>query len=238
MGSTDGRGRKGLSLVGQEADVAFYSAHAARAAGPVLVLGCANGRVAAALAVRAGANVLAVDPSDRMIAAAEERRAADPRLLSTLHLVVADLRSLRLSDRFERVMAPQNAVGLMATYEDLVSLLVTAAHHLAPQGSFLFDALCSSEPSGWESSRNDDPQVSNLVEPQRPIFSPHLRERNRKGERRDHRGIHRLRLRHFSTAEVDSALQEAGLVAHERFGDFEGRPFDVKDPLQVIVAGR
>ncbi len=238
MGSTDGRGRKGLSLVGQEADVAFYAGHAARAGGPVLVLGCANGRVAAALAGRAGAKVLAVDPSERMVAAAEERRAEDPRVGASLRLLVADLRSLRLAERFEQVMAPQNAVGLMSSYDDLVALLVTAAHHLTAQGAFYFDALCGSRLGGWESARNDDPLVSNLAEPHRPVFSPHLQERTRKRERREDRGIHRLRLRHFSTQEVDLALEEAGLVAHERFGDFAGRAFDAKDLLQVVVAGR
>jgi hypothetical protein len=37
---------------------------------------------------------------------------------------------------------------------------------------------------------------------------------------------------------MDGALQDAGLVALERFGDFAGTPFDPKDQLQVVVSGR
>ncbi len=236
-GGTDGRGRKGLSLVGQEADVAFYAEHAARAAGPVLVLGCANGRVAAAIAER-GCEVLAVDPSARMVAAAEERQRATPSTLASLRLLVADLRSLRLSQRFERVLAPQNAVGLMSSHDDLAALLATAAHHLAAQGNLVFDALCGAPRPAFEPSLPDEPSSPSLLETRRPLFSPHLQERTRKQERGVEKGIHRLRLRHFTSQEMDGALLEAGLVALERYGDFQGKPFDAGDPLQVIVASR
>ena len=67
------------------------------------------------------------------------------------------------------------------------------------------------------------------------MFAPHLRERDR---RDGIEGIRRLRLRHFSVAEIDQALREADFVATERYGSFDRRPFEPTDPIQVVVASR
>ncbi|MGQ0508140.1 MAG: methyltransferase domain-containing protein [Myxococcaceae bacterium] len=235
MADTDGRSRKGLSLVGPEADVGFYSARAS-GAGPVLVLGCANGRVAAAVAAK-GVRVLGVDPSARMIESAEERRVEDPAVFSSLRLLVCDLRMLRLDERFPLVLAPQNAISLMTSYADLVAFLSTVVHHLEPNGTLLFDAPAAPKAGGSDPLREEMAYAP--PDPTRPVFSPHLQHRTttRKGEPAG-KGIHRLRIRQFSLLEMDDALEEAGLVAHERYGDYSGRPFDSGDPLQVVVAAR
>jgi hypothetical protein len=48
--------------------------------------------------------------------------------------------------------------------------------------------------------------------------------------------LRRLRIRHFTVAEIDRALEEAGFVATERYGDFDRRPFDAAHSRQVVVA--
>ena len=236
MSGTNGRSGNVLALVGQEKDLAFYLREAERRGGPVLVLGAGTGRVPWELAVR-GLPTLAVDPSEVMIETAEERRreeAAD--VSSRLRLVCADPRSLRIQERFPLVLAPHNALALMATLDDLDAMLATVRLHLAPQGTFVFDVL---NPVWEHFPPADDPEDAwhplEGIEPPRPIFAPHLRERVRSGEGTSE-GIRRLRLRHFTVAEVDSALEEAGFAALERYGDFDRRPFDATQPTQVVVA--
>src|SRR5262249_48147687 len=107
------RRRSPLSLVEQELDVRFYLHRLTETgSGPVLVVGAANGRVAWELA-RHASRVLAVEPSDRMIAVAESQRSEHPAdAAARLRFVCADLRSLRLGEQFPLVVAPQNALGL------------------------------------------------------------------------------------------------------------------------------
>ena len=232
----NGGGKRTLELVGQHADVRFYGERASALGGPLLVLGSGDGRIAWALA-EGGAQVLAVDPSAVMVATAEQRRAlAPPEASSRLKLLCGDLRALRLQERFPVVLAPQNALGLMATYEDLDALLATVRHHLQRGGTFLFDMLNPLTGRGTE--RDGDARPNEPLPPSRPVFVPHLRERRRPPSGPAEGGIRRLRLRQFTTAEVDQALARAGLVALERYGDFQGRAFLPDDALQVALAQR
>jgi hypothetical protein len=148
-------------------------------------------------------------------------------------LICADLRTVRLAERFEGVLAPQNALGLMASLPDLDALLATVRHHLKDGGLFAFDVL---NPASQSLSR-PQAEPGAPLDSGRPAFIPHLRERRRSPPEDTLSGIRRLRLRQFSPDELDGALGRAGLVALERYGDFDGKPFDPEDPLQVVVAG-
>jgi SAM-dependent methyltransferase len=233
MAGNDTRGgRTPLSLVGQELDLAFYGRLAAErgAGGPVLVLGSATGRIAWELADR-GLSVLGVDPSERMVQAAEERRTqVGPEVSARARFQVADVRGLRLSETFPLVLAPQHALGLMAGDEDLEAFLTTVRLHLAPGGTFAFDVLNPQRPPVPD--EDQDPTAG--LEPQRLPFAFHLRERTRAGQAG---GIRRLRLQHFSAEELEAALAACGLTERERYGHFDGKPFDPDDVRHVGVAG-
>jgi SAM-dependent methyltransferase len=233
MAGNDARGgRTPLSLVGQEADLAFYGKLASErgAGGPVLVLGSATGRVAWELAER-GLQVVGVDPSERMVQGAEERRAkVGSEVSARARFLVADVRGLRLEQQFPLVLAPQHALGLMATEEDLEAFLTTVRLHLAPGGTFAFDVLNPKRVP--QPDLDEDPTAG--LEPPRLPFAFHLRERTRAGQPG---GIRRLRLQHFSPEELDAALGACGLTARERYGRFDGKPFDPDDPRHIGVAG-
>jgi len=203
-----------LSLVGLDLASAFYVRQAGKLGDPVLVLGSADGRVAFALAGR-GHRVVAVEPSERMHAAADEKRPTEPGL-PEVRLINADLRTVRLDEKFNLVVAPQNALGLMATVDDFEAALSTVRHHLGPEGIFAFDLRSDSD--------TDPPPLG------RPAFTAHMRERGGQS-------VRRLRRRVFTPAEVDAALARAGLEARERYGDFLSRPWEDSDEMQVVVAG-
>lgn len=230
MAGNDTRGRAPLSLVGQDPDLLFYSRQAAERRGPVLVLGSANGRVAWALAEH-GLTVLGVEPSERMVASAEELRASEsPEVSQRVRFLTADPRSLRLSERFPVVLAPQHALGMMGSREDLEAFLATVRHHLESGGTFVYDVL-NPPPFNPDTLREDE-EPGTPLEPRRPLFSFHLRERRQPGAPL---GIHRLRLRPFPAEELDAAMKANGLTPRERYGSFEGKPFDPEDSLHIGV---
>jgi len=219
-----------------DAGSAFYGERVDQAGGPALVLGAGDGRIAWELA-RRGHQVLAADPSEVLLRVAEERRAQEPAEVSArLRVVRADVRSLRLDERFKVAIAPRNALGLMSTRDDLEAALATAALHLEDDGTFLLDLV---NPPQHRSPPAPDDRAEEPALWYRPVFVPHLRERRRArpGEG-SHDGLRRLRVRQFSAEELDAALRVAGFQALERFGDFDGRPFAPEDPLQIVVAQR
>ena len=232
MGSSnDGRGRTPLSLVGPDPDVVFYARLAVERPGPVLVLGSATGRVAWGLGER-GHAALGVDPSGAMVRGAEERRATvAPEVSGRVRFLSADVRALRLAERFGLVVAPQHALGLMGTLEELEAFLATVRHHLGPGGVFAFDVV---QPPGPAAPRSPEGPPTSALEPLRRPFALHLRERRREGGRPG--GIRRLRLRPFRADELESALGAAGLVLHERYGGFDGKPLEPGDAVHVGVA--
>lgn len=236
MAGTDGP-RPLLSLVTADAGSAFYGERVDRTGGPALVLGAGDGRIAWELA-RRGHQVLAADPSEVLLRAAEERRAQEPaEVAARLHVVRADVRSLRLTERFKVAIAPRNALGLMTTRDDLEAALATAALHLTEDGTFLLDLV---NPPEHRSPPAPDDRAEEPLAWYRPVYVPHLRERRRArpGEVSSHEGLRRLRVRQFSGEELDAALKGAGFQALEKYGDFDGRPFSPEDPLQIIVAQR
>jgi SAM-dependent methyltransferase len=179
--------------------------------GQVLVLGAGDGLVAAALASR-GHQVVAVETSPSLKALVLERRAT---LSAPDRLTVSsdDPRTLDLQRKFALVIAPHQALGLARSPDELHALLGVIARHLEPEGTFAFDAL--NEPGTGESHR--------------PRGVPHLRERTN--------AIHPLTPLRLSAATLDDALDSVGLVARERFSDFNETPFSADSQLQVVVGG-
>jgi SAM-dependent methyltransferase len=224
--------RRTLSLVSDvDADVGRYAEHLPPTPGEVLVLGSADGRVVRALVSR-GARVTAVDPSLRMVARAEEAKSElSPEAQGRWQLMRADLRSLRLPQRFGAVFAPQNAVALMASRMDLEALFATAAAHLGADAPFVFDVAL---PPRRYLAADDDEGPHDAVASERTVFTPHLRE-TRRGVNAGS-GIRRLLLRPFTAWEVDASLTAAGLQAHTRDGAFSGRAWKPGDSVMLVVA--
>ncbi|MDP2273098.1 MAG: class I SAM-dependent methyltransferase [Archangium sp.] len=181
------------------------------ASGPVLVLGAGDGLVAAALASR-GHEVVAVEGSPSLRALVLERRGTLPHPES-LVVVSDDPRTLDLQRTFSLVIAPHQAMGLARSPDELHAFLSALARHLEAEGTFAFDTL--NEPRSGEVHR--------------PRGVPHLRERTD--------AIHPLAPLRLSAVTLDEALDSVGLVARERFSDFNETPFSSDAELQVVVGG-
>ncbi|HZI07376.1 MAG TPA: class I SAM-dependent methyltransferase, partial [Archangium sp.] len=81
-------------------------------------------------------------------------------------------------------------------------------------------------------TRREDEDPTAPLEPRRPVFAFHLRERRQPGAPL---GIRRLKLRPFTAEELDAAMKACGLTPRERFGRFDGKPFDPEDTRHIGV---
>ena len=103
--------------------------------GRLLELGCGTGRHAEFLGT-AGFRVHGVDLSEKMVAIATERLGVSP---SGHCFEVADVRTLRLDQVFDAVVALFHVVSYQSSNHDLESTFANAAAHLRLGGVFLFD---------------------------------------------------------------------------------------------------
>ena len=230
-------------------DLAFYADLARRARGPVLELGAGTGRVTFAL-LAAGAHVTAVDRSQAMLARAQERAERLPAAQrQRLRLVRADLRTLKLRERFALVLAPFNLLMHMYTRRDLERALSRVHAHLAPNGRFACDVLA---PDLGVLRR--DPQRFYRC---RPIFDPSDGQRYAYAEqfsyeprtqlqtvtmhfqRLDKPEVERttqLVLRCYFPEELAALLHYNGFRVLRHEGDFEGGELDWSSESQVVLA--
>lgn len=123
-------------------DVSFYVRAALELGGPVLELGCGTGRISLPLA-RAGIEVVGVDLSAEMIAAARDKLSAQSEAVQRcVEFRRGDLRSLALDRTFPLIISPFNVLQHLYTRLDVERCLDVVARHLEPHsGRFVFDVL-------------------------------------------------------------------------------------------------
>ncbi len=123
---------------GNPGDVSFYCRQCAGVE-TVLELGCGDGRISLALA-RQGQTVVGLDIHQGMLdRLAASRSSLSPTEQNRLSWVRADMREFTLGQRFDRVIIPYNSLLCLLSDADVVQCLTTAAWHLNPDGTLVFD---------------------------------------------------------------------------------------------------
>jgi SAM-dependent methyltransferase len=118
-------------------DVAYYAHQCARARGPVLELGCGNGRILLALA-QGGIDVFGLDASAPMLR--ELARKAWQRRVPA-RVVHGDARALPFRAAFAAVLCPYSLVTYMVSDEDAHAMLAEVHATLQPGGLVVVDAF-------------------------------------------------------------------------------------------------
>src|ERR671917_2188685 len=113
--------------------VAFYSALAWEAGGPVLEIACGTGRVAIPIA-RQGFAVTGLDVVPAMLERARSKAAGLP-----IRWIEGDARAFDLDERFRLIFLTGNAFQAFVTNADQEALLGRACAHLHDEGLFAFE---------------------------------------------------------------------------------------------------
>jgi len=230
-------------------DIEHYVALARRVRGPVLELGAGTGRITLAL-LRAGVEVVAVDRSADMLDRARERAAALPHAeRARLRLIRGDLRSLKLKQRFELILAPFNLFMHMYTRNDLERALACVRAHLQPKGKLAFDVLMPDlgvlrrDPNRFYRCRPvfDPSDRLRYAYAERFAYDPHkqLQTVTMQFQRLDkpseeHEIV--LALRFYFPSELEALLHYNGFRVVSHQGDFTGAALDADSESQVVVA--
>jgi len=231
------------------ADVPFWTDLARLSGGPVLELGCGTGRVLVPVA-RAGVAAVGIDRSEPMLARARARirRAA---ATSRAHLVRGDIRSLPFGRRqpFPLVMAPYGILQSLVRESDLSATLASVAAVLPRGGLFGIDLV--PDLPAW----NEYERQLRLHGPRdRAGGSVMLVETVRQDRRRrltvfeqeyvERRGAAATRrrfslvFRTLSIRQMTRRLSNAGFSVRAVLGDYDGRPWDARAEVWVILAER
>lgn len=229
-------------------DIEFFVSEALRSGGPVLEFGAGSGRVTIPLA-RAGLRVTAVDLSSAMLARLESRLLEEaPEVRARVVPVLADMRNVRLGERFPLVLGTFNVIGHLRTREDLMAFLDAAEAHLAPGGRILFDSMVPSpdeldaEPEdAFECDPLADPLTSELVTPvERFSYNPETRlltvQTTYESEGRSREGPP-LILRQWFPRELEELLGARAYAELEITADYsDDRDLEDADMLMVRIS--
>jgi SAM-dependent methyltransferase len=227
-------------LPAAEPHLNFYLRLARQCAGPVLELACGSGQFTVPIA-RQQANVVGLDRSSDMLAAARRRRAADG---SALELVHGDMRNFDLNQRFSLIFIARNSLLHLHELDDFAALFSAVRRHLAPGGLFAFDIFnpnlrMLTRPAGERYSvmRVASEDHGELVVDATNDYDP-LTQVNRStwfisAPDRPDAWIAPLHLRSIFPQELRLLLAANQFRLISRDGDFTGSEFVAESPRQV-----
>jgi SAM-dependent methyltransferase len=234
-------------------DVRFWRDLAGRVGGPVLELGCGTGRVSIPVA-RTGVRLVGVDRSAEMLARGRTRMRR-AKLTGSMSLVRADIRALPFTPGgpFRMVIAPYGILQSLLSDSDLRATLESVAA-VSRRGAIFGIDLVADLPKWQEyrrrvrlrgsrrGGRSGDPSTLTLVESVRQepargltIFDQEYVQRQGAEERRH---CFSLAFRTVSVAEMAARLERAGFRVTAVLGDYDGRPWDPRAEVWLILATR
>jgi SAM-dependent methyltransferase len=228
-----------------------YYLRVCRGRGPILELGCGTGRITLPL-VQAGLEVWGIDASGAMLRVLERKAAAElsPAERRRLHCQRVDMRHADFSVRFPTIICPFSTFGYLVEEPDQLRLLDVVRAHLAPDGRFHLDMYV---PDPTVMAMPDDHVFHDY---RRPRADGTVLERNKAIAKDTARGVsvttryYRVfdaggrqveafvtthRSRFFYPGQLLELLRRGSFEVVERWGDFQGRPFDVQGPFQVLA---
>lgn len=226
-------------------DIAFWRRIAQERQAPALELGCGTGRIAIPL-LKAGHAVVGIDRSEAMLRRARQR-ARRAGVFDRALFVRSDIRSLPLrSRRFDFVVAPYGMLQSLTRDHDLSSTLESVARVLRSGGLFGMDLV--PDLPRWKEyhkkislhGRRNATTTLTLVESVRQdrrrgltfFDQEYIEHRNRQ------RHVHRFSLafRTLSVPQMIRRLERAGFKIRAVLGDYQGRPWDARADVWLILA--
>lgn len=227
-------------------DVAFWQRLASEQRGRVLELGCGTGRILLPV-LRAGADAFGIDRSAPMLDRAR-RRLRRAQGISHGRLIRGDIRALPFRARggFALVMAPYGILQSLTRERDLEQTLASVQRVLRRGGIFGIDLV--PDLPGWSEYRRRVTLRGRAARGASLTLIESVRQDRRRGltifdqeyvERRGtRRRAHRFALtfRTLPLPHMAARLERAGFRVEAVLGDYQGRPWDVRADVWIVLA--
>jgi len=224
-------------------DLGFYRDLARDYGSPVLELGAGTGRVTRALAA-SGHEVVAVEPSEKMLARAQHKLEA-AGLSEHVTWLQEEAQSLELDTHFPLVIAPFNMLMHLYTLKDQDAALSSARRHLEPHGRFACDLY--NPHFGQLDVLRREPYWANVAGDSELFVLQHHDEDAQVLESRYYldkvdtsgtlsRQVFSLTQRYYHRFELARALQVAGFSNMTFYGDFAKQRYTVRAPHLIAMA--
>lgn len=230
-------------FTGLEGEGAFYLEECLSEGGPVLELGCGNGRILLPIAT-AGIEIVGLECSPDMLAEARDRlEAATPLARECAELVQGDMRGFDLEETFALVICPYRTFQHLLSPRDQGRALDAIAAHLDPGGRLVyntFDPIQDLSERAWAppgelepDTRFTDPTTGRQVRVRfRRSYDLELQHLTQELVFEEYDGESlvashptSLRLRYTHRYEMEHLLNGHGFDVVALYGSFDGRPY-------------
>jgi ubiquinone/menaquinone biosynthesis C-methylase UbiE len=229
--------------------VDFYQQALKELATDVLDLACGTGAISVALA-EAGIRVVGVDCSTKMIDQALRRRRMRSLSEGQVSFVVADMRNVSIGQLFDSCICTYNSFQHLLTLEEQFACLQAVRCHLKPGGSFFFDVFNPyfdflksqrtnvfkieffSHCRGARIALHEDTHYNRKTQVTTIVYRYSYVEGPQSGQ--EILSV-RFHMRQFFPEELNLLLVSQGFHIVEKFGSFDGAPFESDSPQQIIL---
>ncbi|HYZ75102.1 MAG TPA: class I SAM-dependent methyltransferase [Chthoniobacterales bacterium] len=214
-------------------DTDFYLALAEPGPSHVLDLGCGTGTLCCALAQR-GHSVTGVDPAGPMLAIAANKPHAEK-----VEWIQSRAEHYRSENRFDLIVMMGHVFQILLTDEDTSAVLNTMRRHLKPGGKAAFETRNPNIDWArvWGTHAPAEHTVPNgCIRETLQITSEfgELISFQQQFEFPDVTLTSSSTLRFLSRARTEELIVRSGLVTREVFGDWDRRPFEPEQSLEMI----
>ena len=222
-------------------DIHFYQHWANETKGSILELACGTGRMAKPL-LNKGYNYTGLDLSSVFI---EHCKTNHPQG----NFITGDMRSIDIDQTFDLIFIPFNSFLHLYTEEDLNLCLESAQNHLSKTGRFLLDIfvpdpefLYRDPNKKYEEMTITHPQGGECTVWQKTQFEEdseinHIHwyfDRGDDGEQDEYE----FDMRMIYPDTMDRLLHKGGFIIEEKWGDYDGEPFDETSLLQLYICSK
>jgi SAM-dependent methyltransferase len=236
-------------------DVPFFVETAMESGGPVLELGCGTGRVLIPTA-REGIDITGLDLSVDMLAVCRKKLEAEPdEVRARIRLVVGDMRSFELQERFRLVTMPFRPFQHLTTVEDQLACLGCIRRHLAEDGKVIVDVFNPMLEALVKDNLGEEmtPEPEFTMPDGRKVIRKHkIVARDRVNqiqqieliyyvthpEGRQERLVQAFPMRYFFKFEMEHLLARAGFEVEQLYSDYDKSPYGEKYPGELIFIAR
>ncbi len=244
-----------VTLYRDRPDVRFFVEMSREVPGPVLEVGCGTGRVLLPCA-RAGATMVGLDLSPRMLEVARHRLDEEPPdVRARVTLIEGDMRTLDLGQTFDLITLPFRGFQHLMTAEEQRCALRRLRAHLAPGGRLVIDVFNPSIPFMGDERYSIHPMREpefTMPDGRRVVRSFRIAARSfvqqtqeveftidvTHPDGREEQHLERFSMRYLFRFELEYLLECEGFRVEAIYGDYDKSPFGAKYPGEIIAVAR